>query len=131
MTGADIAWWLAGIWDDLTHLGTADVPLLALKLFVLFVALFFGWQLGRMAARAAWSVVQPLLRFGWLVVSAPVRLPWRFLKWLLRPIGRWRRQRRWRREERVKAEQLRGREREEAQRHAAALAAAQKILDVD
>jgi Zn-dependent protease with chaperone function len=131
MTGTDIAWWLEDLWYDLLHLGSADVPLLVFKLFVLFVVLFFGWQLGRMVVKAVWSVLERVLRFAWMIVSAPVRLPWRGLKRLSRPVVRRRQQRRWQREQAAEAERARMREQEEARKQAAALAAAGKVLDVD
>jgi hypothetical protein len=114
MTGAEIAWWLEGIWYDLLHLDTADVPLLVFKLFVLFVAAFFGWQLGRMVVRAVWSVLEPVLAFAWRIVTAPVRLPWRAIKRLYRPVKqrRWERQRR--REQLQEAERVRASELESA-----------------
>lgn len=65
MTGSEIAWWLEGILDDLLDLGSADIPLLLFKLFVLFVVSFFAWQLGRMVMRAVWSVTGPLLMLLW------------------------------------------------------------------
>jgi hypothetical protein len=109
----------------------ADVPTLLFKLVVLFVAAFFGWQLGKMLVRALWSVVEPVLWFVWRVVTAPIRLPWQGLKRLYRPIARRRRERRWQREQAAEAERVRLREQEEARRHAEALEEVRRVLDVD
>src|SRR5512132_3079357 len=114
MTGSDIVWWLQGIFDDLLDLGAADVPLLVLKLVVLFVVVFFTWQLGRMVVRGLWSVVGPLLQLLWRIVSAPVWLPWRGLQRLYRPVQQRRYERQRQREELAAAERQRTREAEEA-----------------
>ena len=89
MTGSEIVWWLEDIWYDLLHLGTADIPLLLIRLFMLAVAVFFGWQLGRMVFRAVWAAVAPVLEFAWRVATAPVRLPVRGVKRVLRLLRRW------------------------------------------
>ena len=83
------------------------MPLLVFKLFVLFVAAFFSWQLGRMVVRAVWSVAEPVLAFAWRIVTAPVRLPWRAIKRLYRPIERRRWERQRRREQLQEAERVR------------------------
>lgn len=131
MTGDDIVWWLQGIWEDLTDLGSADVPLLVFKLFVLFVVAFFVWQVGRMVVRAIWSAVGPLLRLPWRIVTAPVRLPWRCVRRAYGAVRSRRYERQRRRVELAAAERQRDREAELARKDAEALAAARRILDVD
>ena len=131
MTGSEIVWWLEDIWYDLLHLGTADIPLLLIRLFVLAAAVFFGWQLGKMVFRAVWAAVAPVLEFAWRVATAPVRLPVRAVKRVLRLLRMRRYERERRREELAEVERLRAREQEEARQRAEALAEVRKILDVD
>ena len=82
MSGADILYWLNGIWYDVTHLATADIPSLLFRLFVLLLAIVIGQELIRIVLHILWDIVRPVAQlirgilYGlWWVVSAPVRIP--------------------------------------------------------
>jgi hypothetical protein len=131
MTGSDIAFWLAGIWDDLLNLNSADIPLLALKLFMLFIVLFFGWQFSQMIGKALWRVSEPTFRFVWRIITAPVRLPVNAVKRLSGQIAGRRRERQWQRERLAAAERAEAMRREQEQRRAEARAEMRRLLDAD
>jgi len=87
MSGADILYWLEGIWYDVTHLATADIPSLIFRLFVLLAAIVVAQHLVKVVLRILWDICRPIAQlvrdilYGvWLVVSAPVRVPLNWLK---------------------------------------------------
>jgi len=87
VSGYDILYWLEGIWYDVTHLATADIPSLMFRLFVLLVAIVVGQHLIRVVLRILWDIVRPVAQlirdilWGiWWVVSAPVRVPMNWLR---------------------------------------------------
>ena len=82
MSGADILYWLENIWDDVIHLGTADIPSLIFRLLVLLAAIVIGQKLLFAVLHILWDIVRPVVRFVrdvlawvWWIISAPVRVP--------------------------------------------------------
>lgn len=83
LTGYDVQYWFSNLWYDLNHLGTADIPTVAFKLFVLF----FGFLIAKSILRVLWRVfyietlahvLEPIFR----VVFFPFRVPWIIGRWL-------------------------------------------------
>ena len=85
MSGYDIQYWFSTLWYDLTHPGSADVPMIIFKL----VVLFFGFLFAKAILGILWRVLyvetlRPILEPIFKVVFFPFRLPWIIGRWLKR-----------------------------------------------
>lgn len=58
MSGSDFLFWLEEIWFDLTHLDTADLPLLIFRLILLVLLMFFGTFLLRVAVTVSGGLLR-------------------------------------------------------------------------
>lgn len=83
MIGHDVIVWLEGIWYDLTHLAAADIPSLAVKVFLLLIGGLVLLRFVRSYLRSLWrACLEPL----WFHAQQMLMTPWliyseRRLKW--------------------------------------------------
>ncbi|MGB0844581.1 MAG: hypothetical protein ACPGVN_07575 [Alphaproteobacteria bacterium] len=76
MSGYDIQYWFSDLWYDLTHIGTADLPSVAFKLFLIFIGFVFAKGLFSILWRVLYveflgRILEPLFK----VVFFPLRIP--------------------------------------------------------
>lgn len=82
MTGDEILWWLQDLWQDILHLGDADIFSLVARLVLLVVVIVLGHQILRVVGRLLGDVFRPVinailavLRGIFWTLTAPIWLP--------------------------------------------------------
>lgn len=89
MSGHDILYWFSNLWNDLTNLGTADIPSLVFRI----VLLGFGLLIAKALLQMLWRIVGELLEAIWSLVWGILRTVTFPIWYPIRAMYRWQKER--------------------------------------